>query len=172
MRSSTWLLGVSLIMPFAAITLSGCGSSSNGSGTGGSGGKVGSGGSNGSGGSSGSGGGAGGADAGAACTPMTSSAATIDAGTLWGCLETACMTQLVACASDCVCNNAVLAALQCVAGGGNQMTCFTPLASAGSGGLSVVTCLLMSTATCNPNVDAGSEGPGDSAADAPAGSGG
>jgi hypothetical protein len=75
------------------------------------------------------------------------------------------MAQLVACASECACNNATLAALQCVATGGSQMTCFTPVATAGTNGLPVVTCLLTSTSACAPTLDAASEGPGDGGAD-------
>lgn len=165
MRSSTWLLRLSLVIPFAVIASSGCGSTSSGtkdSGPGSGGGMIGSGGGTGSGGS----GGGGGADAGTACTSMDASAATIDAGTLWGCFENACMTQLAACASECACNNAVLAALQCVATGGNQMTCFTPVATTGTNGLPVATCLFTSTSGCNSALDAGSEGPADSGTDA------
>jgi hypothetical protein len=162
-RSSTWLLAISLVimMPFAAISLGGCGSSSGGArdgGPGGTGGNVGSGGSSGS-------GGAGGADA-AACTPMDASAATINGGALWACFESACMTQLVACASDCACNNAVLGALQCAATGGGQTTCFAPVAAVGTNGMAVAICLLTSTSSCSPNLDAGSEGPGDGGGDA------
>jgi len=69
------------------------------------------------------------------------------------------MAQLLGCASECACNNAALAALQCVATGGSQMTCFIPLATAGTNGLPVVSCLLTATSGCGSNLDAGS-GPG------------
>jgi hypothetical protein len=171
MRSSKWLLGLSVVTWFAAIAvaLGGCGSSSSGSpsGVGGRGGNIGGGGSIGTGGTSGgaAGAGAGGADAGQACTPMDASAATIAAGPLWGCLQSACMAQLVACASECACNNAVLGALQCVATGGGQTTCFAPVATGGgTNGASVAICLYMSTSGCSPNLDAGSDGPEDSGA--------
>jgi hypothetical protein len=153
-RSSTWLLAISLVimMPFAAISLGGCGSSSGGARDGGTGG---------SGAGSGGSGGAGGADAAAACTSMDASAATINAGALWGCFESACMAQLVACASECACNNAVLGALQCAATGGSQTTCFAPVATAGTNGMAVAICLFTSTSSCSPNLDAGSDGPAD-----------
>ena len=171
MRSSTWLLAVSLVIPFAAIAPGGCGSNSSGgnTGSGGSGGTTGRGGTTGTGGSSGSGGtggGAGGADAGAPCTAMDASVATIDSGTRWACLQGVCMAPLEACAADCVCNNAVLAALQCSATGGSQTTCFTPVFSAGSTGNAVVTCLVTSSPGCTPMLDAAPEGPEDSGADA------
>jgi hypothetical protein len=153
MRSTTWLLAISLVvMPFFAITLGGCGSSSSAAKDSGAAGSGGSGGS-GTGGTAGAGAG----DA-AACTPMDASAATVDAGNLWGCLESACMAQVVACAADCACNNAVLAALQCVATGGSQTTCFAPLASVGPNGTALGLCLLMSTSGCTPNRDAAAEG--------------
>jgi hypothetical protein len=54
-----------------------------------------------------------------------------------------------------------LGALQCVATGGSQMTCFTPVATAGANGLPVVTCLLTSTSACGPTLDGGSDSAGD-----------
>jgi hypothetical protein len=68
----------------------------------------------------------------ATCEASTMSSATIQSGPAWTCLEMVCKTSLTACAADCQCNNAVLAALECVvaAGGANatmaQTTvCFT-----------------------------------------------
>ncbi len=75
------------------------------------------------------------------------------------------MAPLVACASDCVCNNAVLAALQCAATGGSQTTCFAPVFTAGATGMAVVTCLLTSSSGCSPMLDASPEAPEDGGAD-------
>jgi hypothetical protein len=153
-------------VPFAAIALGigGCSSDSDDPPLSSTGGKAGTGGSAGSSsaGASGSAGNGGSAGTGAAvCTPLAGSAATIAAGPLWGCFQNACMTELGACAADCECNNATLTALGCVAGGGNQMTCFTPLAGAGATGLQVIACLVTSTPGCTAPPDAGSEEPGD-----------
>jgi hypothetical protein len=174
MRSSKWLLGLSLVSAIAAVAVAmgGCGSSSSGSpgvggssGTGGASASTGTSGTTGTGGSSGGGTG-GSADAGPACTSMGPNVATINAGPLWACFESACMTQLVACAADCACNNAVIAALQCVPTGGSQMTCFAPVITAGPTGMAVAICLFTSTSACSASPDAGSDGPEDSGADA------
>jgi hypothetical protein len=81
---------------------------------------------------SGGGGEGGGDDGGAeaammACTPAPVNIATFDAGSVWSCTQAACMSMgLAACGSDCTCNSAVFAALECVANdGGNSTTCFT-----------------------------------------------
>jgi hypothetical protein len=57
-----------------------------------------------------------------ACTPVldATTVTTIDGGALWACFNTApaCGTELMACAADCVCDNAMLLALNCVAEAG------------------------------------------------------
>jgi hypothetical protein len=102
--------------------------------------------------SSSGGGGGGGDDAGDAaatddggdgggtpCTAMTGNAATVDGGSGWGCLETNCNTELTACAANCLCNNAILNGLGCVAEAGLT----DPLAQANK----LTSCL---TATISP----------------------
>jgi hypothetical protein len=110
-------------------------------------------------------GGAGGAG-GAACTPMGSSAATVNVSPTWTCFEGACSTELTACAADCVCNNAILTALSCVATTGDQRGCFTTAATSGGGGaLTVALCLATASApgaACGPPGDGGA---GDGATD-------
>jgi hypothetical protein len=63
--------------------------------------------------------GGGGGDA-PACTPVDASVTTIDGGALWACFNTtaACGAELMACANDCICNSAMIAALLCVADAG------------------------------------------------------
>jgi hypothetical protein len=72
-----------------------------------------------------------GGDAATPCVTIDASAATIVTGSpVWDCYESMCATALAACAADCLCNDAVLSALQCTAtDGGNQQTCFAGLAS-------------------------------------------
>jgi hypothetical protein len=140
MRASTrWLIGISLVMAAAAFALAGCGSG-------------GGGGTRdaapdtlpamtGSGGVSGAGGGPGSADA-AVCTPLGGSVATVAAGATWACFQATCMTELVACAADCACNNAMLNALLCVNATGDSRSCFTTAAvTGGAGAVNVAICL-------------------------------
>jgi hypothetical protein len=140
MRASTrWLVGISMVLLAAAIAMAGCGS-------GGGGGTRDAGPdtlpvTTGSGGASGAGGGSG-TDAAAVCTPLGGSVATIAAGATWACFQAACMTELVACAADCTCNNAMLNALLCVSTTGDSRSCFTTAAvTGGSGAVSVAICL-------------------------------
>lgn len=69
-------------------------------------------------------------DAGAdvsACVSLPVSVATVDAGDLFGCYQTACAAELGACAADCVCNGAIMSALQCLlADAGSVQSCFYP----------------------------------------------
>jgi hypothetical protein len=95
-------------------------------------------------------------DTGPPCTPVGVSAATLDAGATWGCFQQACSAALTTCASECVCNNAVIGALACVRDGGTQPNCFDPLVGAGSNGLTVVTCL-SSSGSCGMRADAAGE---------------
>jgi len=67
------------------------------------------------------------AGADAACTPSSVGVATIDAGAVFGCYQTACSTELRGCATDCVCNAAVMQGLQCLlADAGSAQNCFYP----------------------------------------------
>jgi hypothetical protein len=98
-------------------------------------------------GDTGSGSSSGGMEA-AACM-MGASVATFDGGAAWSALVTSCMA-LPKCATDCICNNAVLAGLECIAaegGVGNLMietACFTsaltPVAS-NMNAIGVIACL-------------------------------
>ena len=103
--------------------------------------------------------GGGGGAGGAACTPMGSSVATVNVSPTWTCFEGACSTELTACAADCVCNNAILTALSCVATTGDQVGCFTTAAtSGGTGAITVALCLRLASvpgAPCGPPRDGG-----------------
>ena len=168
MRSLVWFVALSLGVLAAAVAASGCGGSA-GAGrdaasdvsnaTSGSGGRGGGAGSGGVGGAAGDG-----TDA-AACTPMGESVATFDAGAVWACFQTACMSSLVTCAADCPCNNAMLNALICVSTTGDRTGCFTMAAvSGGTNAVAVALCLNQSSApgaACGPAVsDAGAGGAG------------
>jgi hypothetical protein len=61
----------------------------------------------------------------ATCTPVDASIATVAAGATWGCFQSACASQLSACAVDCTCNDALLGALVCAGTGGSSTGCFT-----------------------------------------------
>jgi hypothetical protein len=116
----------------------------------------------------------------ATCEASTMSAATINSGPAWTCLEMVCSASLTACAADCVCNNAVLTALECVVmNGGASATpaqttaCFTsnvgPLISGPEASIvgPVATCLMTMAQGCatqgmEGGTDGGSDG-GDSA---------
>ena len=103
--------------------------------------------------------------------PVGTSIATVDAGAQWGCLQSACMSELAACASDCVCNSALLGALVCVAGGQSATACFTNAIQQNLGDLYVVavgSCLQTNAVACL----AVGEGGTDAAADATPGEGG
>lgn len=61
------------------------------------------------------------------CVPSGADVATIDAGALFRCYQTACATELSGCAADCVCNAAVMSGLQCLlADAGTGQSCFYP----------------------------------------------
>ena len=101
-------------------------------------------------------------DSAVACTPLPINSATFDAGSpIWSCLQAACGPSLATCATDCVCNNAVLAALSCQADGGTSTTCFTPVASTDTAGGAVITCLLAKTAGCGLVLDGGTDAASD-----------
>ena len=105
------------------------------------------------------------------CPVVDVSVATVDAGPLWACLESACMPELTACAADCVCNDALLVALLCAAGGTSPVTCFTNAIQQNLGDFAVVgvgTCLQTNALACL----AVSEGGTDAGADAVDGQGG
>jgi hypothetical protein len=83
----------------------------------------------------------------AACTPSTMNVSTLDGGAVWACYQAGCNAMgLTACGADCVCNNAILAALACVQtmGESASMSCFesalTPVISE-SAVSGVTTCL-------------------------------
>jgi hypothetical protein len=64
-----------------------------------------------------------------ACVDAAINVSNFDSGSAtWACIQTMCMDggTLAACAADCTCNTAFATALQCVADGGDQVTCFTP----------------------------------------------
>jgi|SRR5581483_6825085 len=68
----------------------------------------------------------------AACVKNAMSIATLDGGSMWGCVQTTCDSMgLSACAADCVCNNAIVASLACIQAkgatitGSQTMACFT-----------------------------------------------
>jgi hypothetical protein len=62
-----------------------------------------------------------------ACAPSPVDVATVDAGALWGCYQTACASELSGCAADCVCNATVMSGLQCLLdGAGSADSCFYP----------------------------------------------
>jgi hypothetical protein len=62
-----------------------------------------------------------------ACVPSQESVATVDAGALFGCYQTACASELSGCAADCVCNAAVTTGLECLlADAGTGHSCFYP----------------------------------------------
>jgi hypothetical protein len=110
-----------------------------------------------------------GADA-PACVPNAMKVSTLDGGASWGCIETACKTELTACAADCDCNNAVLGALSCIQtmGVAATMTCFTTALTpvvTNAAVTPLITCLQGHSAGCGgPVVDGG----GDAHSDAPA----
>jgi hypothetical protein len=65
------------------------------------------------------------AGADAACVPSSVGIATVDAGALFGCYQTACSKELSGCATDCVCNGAIMSGLQCLlADAGSAQDCF------------------------------------------------
>lgn len=109
--------------------------------------------------SGGAGGDSAGADAGPPpCTPLGISVATLDAGPLWGCYERLCSTSLSACAADCTCNNGILGALSCIAGGGMQMNCFLSAATSlggNSNAAALLGCLATGQSCLMGMVDAG-----------------
>jgi hypothetical protein len=100
-----------------------------------------------------------------ACLAVDISAATVDAGKTWGCLESACSSQLAMCAGDCVCNDAMLSALLCAATGQELSTdCFTAEIAAHIGDPTVVVignCLLSNAALCTSEKDASTEDGGE-----------
>jgi hypothetical protein len=116
----------------------------------------------------------------ATCEASTMNVATINSGPAWTCLEMACSASLTACAADCVCNNAVLTALECVImkGGASAtmaqtIACFTsnvgPLTTGPEAPIAgpAATCLMMNSQGCatqgmEGGTDGGSDG-GDSA---------
>ena len=133
MRSSTWLLSSSLAIVLAAAACSSSPSTPKDSGT----------------------------DTGATHNDASTdgcavsvNAATVDAGSLWGCFQQACSTQLTACAADCTCNTAIVGALECVATGGSMTTCFTTASTADTNAQNVVTCLVTALfGSCAPPAD-------------------
>jgi hypothetical protein len=52
--------------------------------------------------------------------------ATFDAGPGWACYQAHCAAQLAKCSMEASCNNAIVAAVQCVLLGGADNQCFTP----------------------------------------------
>jgi hypothetical protein len=117
----------------------------------------------------------------AACTPVSPAVdvATFDSGSSqWTCLQGKCAAELTTCASDCLCNNAIVGALMCAqADAAATMACFVNAIESGPGmgdmnlG-NVGTCLSTNTAMCGgPTTDAGTEGghPEASTGDAPTG---
>jgi hypothetical protein len=96
----------------------------------------------------------------AACVPVDASVETIAAGSQWGCYQSACSTQLTACAADCICNGTILASLGCAAAGGDSVTCFTnAIISSRSESQVVLTlgCLQMKMGMCSGTTEGGTE---------------
>jgi hypothetical protein len=114
----------------------------------------------------------------AACTPAPGAmnVETLDAGTAWGCLQTACKTALTGCAADCDCNNAVNAALLCLADAGampsaaKQTACFTPplTAIATNPNITPLVMCLQGTGATTCGTASGGDGGDAGATDAPA----
>jgi hypothetical protein len=90
------------------------------------------------------------------CTAAPVNVATFDAGSpVWACLQAACAPSLGACGTDCVCNDAFLAALECQADGGSPTTCFGTASSVDTAAGTAVTCLATKTGGCGLSIDAG-----------------
>jgi hypothetical protein len=100
----------------------------------------------------------------AACVPVDASVETIAVGSQWACFQSACSSQLTACAADCVCNLAIFGALNCSAAGGSATTCFGSVLQSTGGNPAVggaLLCLSMNTSTCSATeggVEGGTEG--------------
>ena len=107
----------------------------------------------------------------ATCSALSdASVATGDFSPIWTCYEKAsvCGAELTACAADCICNNAVLTSLECVAlDAGTQQGCFesapnglgsVDMTDTAAGELGV--CLLNVGSSCGATVvtDAGTDG--------------
>jgi hypothetical protein len=106
---------------------------------------------------------AGGEDAG--CTPIApgTTVSAIDGGSTWACFQAKCGPALTECSADCVCNNAVLTALECQANGGGIAACFTPVASTDDAGTDAIDCLVMNMGMCGIVLDASADGSTDAA---------
>jgi hypothetical protein len=112
--------------------------------------------------------------------------ATLMSGPSWTCLEMVCKTSLTACGANCECNNAVLAALECVVmAGGSSATpaqtaaCFTsnigPLISGPEGSVvgPLATCLMTMSQSCaTQGMEGGTDGSTDGASSGEAGTDG
>jgi hypothetical protein len=98
----------------------------------------------------------------AACVPVDASVETVAAGPQWGCFQSACSTQLTACAADCLCNRTILTSLGCAAAGGDSTTCFTnAVVSSGAESAVVVAlgCLRTNMGMCSGGgTEGGTEG--------------
>jgi hypothetical protein len=95
-----------------------------------------------------------------ACTPVDASIAAIAAGPVWGCFQAACASQLTACATDCVCNDAMLRALECAANGESSTTCFEDALAQNARDSNVMLvggCLESVQAKCSGGADAGGD---------------
>jgi hypothetical protein len=113
-------------------------------------------------------------EAAAPCVPITTaSPATVDAGAQWGCYEKACSAAFTACAADCVCNNALLTALNNIATMGMTMAVETAQLTTVDGvddaGAGAIGCVIMNESVCNPIVHP--EGGDAPTGDAPSGDG-
>jgi hypothetical protein len=91
-----------------------------------------------------------GEDAGGACTPIApgTTVSGVDGGSQWACFQAACGPSLTECSSDCVCNNAILTALECQAGGGTIVACFTPVSTSDDAGTDALDCLIANMTAC------------------------
>jgi hypothetical protein len=126
----------------------------------------------------------------AACVDASRNVANGDAAAFagdmrWSCVQAYCAKgastvsvdggDLGTCAADCYCNAAINTALNCVADGGDQMTCFVNAITNGGGpvAVSLATCLIAAQPACMvgdaaPTGEGGHEGGGDAgASDAP-----
>jgi hypothetical protein len=102
-----------------------------------------------------------------ACTPLDAGGAkadTIDGGAGWGCIQAACnATAFTACGNDCMCNNAILESLVCIAtDAGSPTGCFTMyLGQVTSSAVTpTISCLEANTMRCTgiaPPSDGGTE---------------
>jgi hypothetical protein len=105
----------------------------------------------------------------AACVSFPMSIATVDAGPLFECYQTACASEFSACAADCVCNGAIMTGLQCLlADAGSAQSCFYPPILRSATDLpvrSAGTCLniILSDGGCERSFGAPAESGGDAA---------